>query len=64
MTAAGEMRFIDSAVASVVKWIDSAFILIDEQRTEIKAFVDRKELCPSSYMIRQKCNLSAGSDGR
>ncbi|KAG1929744.1 microphthalmia-associated transcription factor [Pimephales promelas] len=44
MTAAGELRCIDSAIASVVKEIDSEFILKDEQRTAIKTFVDRKDV--------------------
>ena len=44
MTAAGELRCLDSAITSVIKEIDSAFILKDEQRTAIKAFVDRKDV--------------------
>jgi len=44
LTAAGELRCIDSTIASVVKEIDSPFILKDEQRTAIKAFVDWKDV--------------------
>ena len=44
MTAAGELRCIDSAIVSVVEEIDIALILKDEQRTAIKAFVDRKDI--------------------
>jgi len=48
MTAAGELRCIDSAIKSVVKEIDSALIYLFfknfEQRTGIKAFVDRKDV--------------------
>ena len=54
-----------AAIASVIEDIDSAFILKEEQRTAIKAFVDRKDvfaLLPTG--IRQKFNLSAGPDGR
>ena len=58
MTAAGELRCLDSAIASVTKEIDSALILKDEQRTAIKAFVDRKDVCRPSYGIRQKFNYS------
>ncbi|ROL42809.1 hypothetical protein DPX16_8555 [Anabarilius grahami] len=35
-----ELRCVDSAIASVIEDIDSAFILKEEQRTAIKAFVD------------------------
>ncbi|ROJ64722.1 hypothetical protein DPX16_3744 [Anabarilius grahami] len=34
-----ELRCVDSAIASVIDDIDSAFILKEEQRTAIKAFV-------------------------
>ena len=34
--------WIDSAIKSVLEDIDSAFILKEEQRNAIKAFVDRK----------------------
>ena len=44
MTAAGEVRCLDSAITSVIKDIDSALILKDEQRTAIKAFVDGKDV--------------------
>ncbi|MGL5156719.1 MAG: hypothetical protein ACRC9H_17650 [Aeromonas veronii] len=44
MTAAGEVRCLDSAITSVIKEIDSALILKDEQRTAIKAFVDGKDV--------------------
>ena len=40
MAAAGKMRCVDSAIESVLESIDSAFILKDEQRNAIKAFVD------------------------
>ena len=42
MAAAGELRCVDSAIESVLEDIDSAFILKEEQRNAIKAFVDRK----------------------
>ena len=42
MAAAGERRCVDSAIQSVLEDIDSAFILKEEQRNAIKAFVDRK----------------------
>lgn len=44
MTAAGEVRCLDSAITSAIKEIDSALILKDEQRTAIKAFVDGKDV--------------------
>ena len=42
MAAAGELRSVDSAIQSVLEDIDSAFILKEEQRNAIKAFVERK----------------------
>ena len=39
MATAGELRFYDSAIESVLD-IDSALILKEEQRNTIKAFVD------------------------
>ena len=39
--AAGELRCVDFAIESVLEDI-SAFILKEEQRNAIKAFVDRK----------------------
>ena len=44
MAAAGELRCFDSAIQSVLEDIDSAFILKEEQRNVIKAFVDRKNV--------------------
>ena len=44
MAAAGELRCVDSAIKSVLEDIDSAFILKEEQRNAIKAFVDRKDV--------------------
>ena len=44
MAAAGELRCVDSAIASVIEDIDTTFILKEEQRTAIKAFVDRKDV--------------------
>jgi len=41
LTAAGELRCIDSVI---VKEIDSTLILKDKQRTAIKAFVGRKDV--------------------
>jgi len=41
LTAAGELRCIDSVI---VKEFDSTFILKDKQRTAIKAFVDQKDV--------------------
>ena len=40
MATAGELRCYDSAIESVLE--DSAFILKEEQRNAIKAFVDGK----------------------
>jgi len=58
MTAAGELRCIDSAaVTSILKINQQHIKFKDKQKTAIKAFVNRKD-------NRQKCNLSAGSDGR
>ena len=42
MATAGELRCYDSAIESVLEDIDSAFILKEEQRNAIKAFVDGK----------------------
>ena len=42
MAVAGELRCVDSAIESVLEYIDSAFILKDEQINAIKAFVDGK----------------------
>ena len=42
MAAAGKLRCVDSAIESVLEDIDTAFILKDEQRYAIKAFVDGK----------------------
>ena len=42
MAAAGKLRCVDSAIKSFLEHIDSAFILKDEQRNAIKAFVDGK----------------------
>ena len=44
MAAAGELRCVDAAIESVLEDIDSAFILKEEQRNAIKAFVDRKDV--------------------
>ena len=44
MAAAGELRCVDSSIASVIEDIDSTFILKEEQRTAIKAFVNRKDV--------------------
>ena len=41
MPAAGELRCVDAAIESVLEDIDSAFILKEELRNKIKAFVDR-----------------------
>ena len=42
MATAGELRCYDSAIESVLEYIDSALILKEEQRNAIKAFVDGK----------------------
>ena len=42
MAAAGKLICVDSAIESVLEYIDSALILKDEQRNAIKAFVDGK----------------------
>ena len=42
MATAGDLRCYDSAIESVLEHIDSAFILKEEQRNAIKAFVDGK----------------------
>ena len=42
MATAGELRCYDSAIESDLEDIDSAFILKEEQRNAIKAFVDGK----------------------
>ena len=42
MATAGELRCYDSAIESVLEDIDSAFILKEEQRNAINAFVDGK----------------------
>src|SRR4029434_2917771 len=42
MAAAGELRCVD--FECVLEDIDSAFILKEEQRNEMKAFVDRKDV--------------------
>ena len=42
MPAAGDLRCVDSAIESVLEYIDSALILKEEQRNAIKAFVDGK----------------------
>ena len=42
MATTGELRCYDSAIKSVSEDIDSAFILKEEQRNAIKAFVDGK----------------------
>ena len=42
MATAGELRYYDSAIESVLEDIDSALILKEEQRNAIKAFVDGK----------------------
>ena len=44
MPAAGELRCVDAAIESVLEDIDSTFILKEEQRNAIKAFVDRKDV--------------------
>ncbi|ROK23451.1 ATP-dependent DNA helicase Q-like 3 [Anabarilius grahami] len=44
MAVVEELRCVDSAIASVIEDIDSAFILKEEQRTAIKAFVDGKDV--------------------
>ena len=63
MASAGELRCVDSAIESVLEDIDSAFILKEEQRNAIKAFVHQKRcFCRPSYGIRKKLNLSAGPD--
>ena len=41
MAAAGELRCVDR---DVLEDIDSTFILKEEQRNAIKAFVDRKDV--------------------
>ena len=41
MAAAGELRCVDR---DVLEDIDSAFILKEEQRNVIKAYVDRKDV--------------------
>ena len=42
MAAAGELRCVDSAIKSVLEDINSAFVLKEEQRNAIKAFVNQK----------------------
>ena len=42
MATPGELRCYDSSIESVLEDIDSAFILKEEQRNAIKAFVDGK----------------------
>ena len=42
MATAGELRCYDSAIESVLEDMDSTFILKEEQRNAIKAFVDGK----------------------
>ena len=64
MAAAGELRCVDSAIKSVLEDIDSAFILKEEQRNAIKAFVDRKDVFAVLLTGFSKFNLSAGPDGR
>ena len=50
MAAAGEQRCVDR---DVLEDIDSTFILKEEQRNAIKAFVNRKYVfCLPSYGIR------------
>jgi len=44
MAATGEFRCVDSAIASVIEDLYSSFILKEEQRTAIKAFVDQKDV--------------------
>ena len=51
MAAAGELRCVDR---DVLDDIDSAFILKEEQRNAIKAFVDRKMFLPSFLRDSEK----------
>ena len=57
MATAGELRCYDSAIESDLEDIDSAFILKEEQRNAIKAFVDGKYVCllrPVTFAVQQK----------
>ena len=42
MATAGELRCYDPAIESVLEDFDSAFILKEEQRNAIKAFINGK----------------------
>jgi len=52
------LRCIDYAITSVVKEVNSAFILKDKQRTTIKSFVDRKDVFAKSLFYQLALTVS------